>query len=119
MEKVLLHIVGLDGEWIWSGVVEEHVGIWDLQLRLRTPYRRTLVGAMDWYVELVYRTGVCGPLPDLSLIGTIPMSFTVSGVLCRIGGVRRSEDTQEMWIAGVKTLMPLRRLVVGPDSDLD
>ena len=103
-EHVLVHIFGINGEWLWSSIEPEYIAMPDLQARWA--YEAGVAGehGTDW--NLVWGPKEIGPYPPAETAGdarrpSLP-DFRFDDTLRYVTGVRRSEDTQEVFVTAYK-----------------
>ena len=95
LENVLVHVGTIRGDWLWSGIVPEHI----LAIELEGIVRRALTPHMSVLQSftLAYQWGQKGPYPS----GTRHAGTTRIGVNIRdVEGAQRSPDRQ-VWFTGI------------------
>ena len=105
-EHVLVHIIGINGEWLWSSIEPEYVGMCDLQARFHLENRHLLQPNTFWL--LMWDLGEVGPYPQEGHagVGALPESYplyTTHETLRYVTGVHRSEETQEVFVTAVQS----------------
>ena len=103
-EHVLVHFVGINGEWLWSSIEPEYIAMPDLEARWF--YGPDFVSRDDTVWCLVWKTKEIGPYPQDESTGDGTRSpladFTFDESLRYVTGVQRSEDTQEVFVTAYK-----------------
>ena len=110
LESTLVHVIGIDREWLWSGVVPDHFRMDEVQTVFQLSDRRRF-GLVDgsWY-KLVWDCKWVGPLPeayarrtgaDTHLNSLYRLKMDVASAVAVI----RSPDTKEMWVTAIKVLV--------------
>ena len=111
LENILVHVIGINGEWLWSSVVPEHLRMDELQ-RMFQMSDRTRFGLVDghWY-KLVYDCKWVGPYPEAhvrSMEWPGPRGRPHHSLRMDVGsvdGLVRAIDTREVWITAIKVLV--------------
>ena len=106
LEHVLVHVIGVSGEWLWSSVVHEHTNMYRLQ-NIFHDADGGKFGLVDGHkFILVWEYGQKGPYPPGSARRMrnhdLPC-FSVQDHLEGVIGIERSTETREVWITAVKT----------------
>ena len=102
-EHVLVHVVGMNGEWLWSSIEIEYIDMDDLQVAFDKANPQC---DDDTYWLLMWEEKEMGPYPskregpDRALPSLFDFSF--SAILRYVNGVQRSVDTQEVFITACK-----------------
>ena len=103
-EHVLVHIFGINGEWLWSSIEPEYIAMPDLQARWGYEAGVASERGTDW--NLVWDPKEIGPYPPGETAGdgrrpSLP-DFKFEDSLRYVTGVQRSEDTQEVFVTAYK-----------------
>lgn len=102
-EHVLVHVVGISGNWLWSGILPEYTRMTDFQRTFQIEMRHNGDGPLGLY-KLVWQWYRRCCEEGLSEQSHERSSYLlVCDQLSRVTGVRRSEETQEVWITAIKT----------------
>ena len=108
LENVLVHIIGINGDWMWSGVVPAHFLMDQVQrvFQMSEPSRFGLVDG-HWY-KLVWEWAIL-PIPQWHPRAQGPPYGQVHQWgrmdLASVTGIIRSPDTQEVWVTAIKVLV--------------
>ena len=106
LENVLVHVVTMTGEWLWSRVVPVSMRVEHLQHLFRLSDESRYGTNDEEYWKLTLAGSTVGPYPCDSERGiTAPPGrpvFVLRIDLEKASGVMRSSDTAEMWITAVK-----------------
>ena len=109
LENILVHVVGINGEWLWSSVLPMHYTMDEVQnqFQLSDPIR---FGEQDgtWY-KLSWDFARVGPYPSTSA----QAQYTPFGRpiyeqridLASANGFLRSIDTREVWITAARVVV--------------
>ena len=109
LENLLVHVIGIDGEWLWSGIVPQHYRMDEVQKIFQLSDRERF-GLRDghWY-KLLWDFHKFGPyplshprcplLPPERPVHVVRMDLTYAN------GVMRSPDSREVWITAIKVLV--------------
>lgn len=109
LENLLVHVIGISGEWLWSDVIPEHTPIWDVQKRFQnSDLRRFGFNDGHWF-KLLYQVGRAGPYPRGSeratFRGFYEPSYLMQVHLGAVTDILRSSETREVWITAIKVLV--------------
>ena len=108
LENVLVHVVGINGEWMWSDVLPEHYDMEEVQkiFHMSDPKRFGVSNDSHWY-KLIWQYGTVGPYPPNHWKARYPLQperkvFCLRKDLRMVNGLSRAEDTNEVWITAVR-----------------
>ena len=106
LENVLVHVVTITGEWLWSRVVPLHMRLDQLQQLFQSSDEAPFGANLGEYYKLNLGFARVGPYPPRSMRGScaLPNSqvFCLRMDLTHAAGATRSPDTAEMWITAAK-----------------
>ena len=111
LENLLVHVIGVSGEWMWSEVLPEHLSMTKVQQLFENSDRKRF-GLVDGQrYRLLYqfrrdgpypygfdRAGCYGPWPDSPV-------YSLRVHLGAVTGITRSIETREVWITAVRVLV--------------
>ena len=103
-EHVLVHFVGINGQWLWSSIEPEYIAMPDLQARWG--HEAGVANEHGTDCVLVWDPQEIGPYPPGETAGdgrrpSLP-DFKFDDSLRYVTGVRRSEDTKEVFVTAYK-----------------
>ena len=109
VEHVLVHVLGISGEWLWSDVVHEYTNIFEVQRRFHTSNDGKFGLCNGQWYKLVWEYGRKGPYPPGSVRKQrqpldLPC-FALQDHVAGVAGILRSTETREVWITAIKVLV--------------
>ena len=112
-EHVLVHFVGINGEWLWSSIEPEYISMADLQARwMHGPDDEECHDGTVWH--LIWEQKEIGPYPQDGSAGdgTLPSlpEFSYDESLRYASGIERSKDTQEVIVTVYKSAAATRAM---------
>ena len=106
LENVLVHVVTMTGEWLWSRVVPVHMRVEHLQELFQSSDEARYGTNTGEYWKLSLGFATVGPYPPDSERGRRAPpgrpAFCLRMDLDKATGAMRSPDTAEMWITACK-----------------
>ena len=107
LEHVLVHVISISGEWLWSEVLPEHMSMGNVQQLFENSDKERF-GLVDGHrYRLMYEFGRDGPYPrgsDKPSLRAWP-EYSVYSLRVHLGtvkGILRSTETREVWITAVR-----------------
>ena len=102
-EAVLVHVVGITGDWMWSRVCPSHWSVQQLQRVFQYSENQRYGLQRSTYWRLFWDWGMRGPYPrSYRPNPSGNPKYSIDNRLHRVAGVLRSPDTQEMWFTAIK-----------------
>ena len=106
LENLLVHVVGMTGEWLWSGVIPEYYNMDLVQDMFHRADPERFGLDRDHYYKLVYQLNRQGPYPpECDRVRSYPSNgrplYALHDHLGKVDQVVRADDTRQVWITAV------------------